>query len=1442
MKTKLILYFFFTFLFSNSISAQVGFGDQNERSCGASDVIKSFLQKNSAFNAIDLQIEERLLEYKKTAQKSSVTQSTIYLPVVVHIIHNNGIENISDARVLAGIQHLNEAYANIGYYNPADGVNTNIQFCMAQRDPNNNPTNGITRNVSAYTNMGGPYYYSDDLNVKDINRWNTSSYINIWLVNSIPGPVAGYAYLPFSHGTNVDGIVQEAAFFGSSYSSDVVIIHEMGHYLGLYHTFEGGCNNSNCLADGDKICDTPPDNSTAFTSCSLPVNSCSTDAQSGFPTDQNDLTQDYMDYGNWDCMTVFTQGQADRMNWIITNVRSSLLSNRSCLPPCPNPVTANFNSSATNISVGTLVNFTNTSVNAVTSKWYIDNVFQTTAANFNFTFNTAGVFHVKLAVAGNNNALCDTSFKETVITVTCPVIANFTASATEALLGSTLNFTNSSSGAVSYNWLVNNVPVSTNTNLAHTFNNPGQYTVTLNAAGSSCTATKTIIVDIFSPCSSTNYFDKTYYNGDYFCKPTDIIELPDSGYVMCGQLFKRNVGEQGFIIRLTKSGNIVWSKLFANTNNTISGGFANVKLLADGNLVVIGKNYRVGNDPTESNGYRSIQIVKMSLGGTVIWEKRYKNDAFHKGSDISFGYRRDNSNIVECADGSLIYAANLKESTVSEGSYKHSVLVGKLDNAGNHLWSKVIIDPIGVTLRSLITEGNHTFLVLKKEGYYNNNASNSPNGSIIMKLNNSDASIVWKNHYRINILLRQLNMQDMVMQNNTLKVYGSFINRVSIISDSLRHFTAFINPADGTMLTNRHTTLHIPSAPSGTSSYLSYAAGAITNSGSFLLTQSPVGNGSVVGALNMQEYDMENNTIFTSKAITYFTGKSIFRTQQISNNDIVILGSMGSVLNTVTGVNIYLYRANRSGTISSNCTTEDLPSHTTTYPIITENYQFGSYNNIVMVNDILSGTIDNGNFSVGSLCAPVTNLSCYNINIYPMPDTICGTADSLVIGARRSSGCSDVVTWNITPSSNGYRVLSDTSIKIKFSAYGNYKIIASLGSCITVADTVNLVVAPAAGSLNIGPDATICNFSIYRINARTGFKSYTWQDGSVDSINTVYSPGKYYVTVKDYCNNVFSDTINFSLAPTPAFDIGPDTTICSVDTLTLTAPAGFSTYTWASNYNINATTGQAVKVWPVKDTVYTVAAVLNNGCSVLDSIKVNVKPAIRIDLGKDTSLCKGDSTYLDAGPGFIGYLWNTGAVSQGIFVKTAGTYFVKATNSNGCTSSDQLIIINIIDTPVNFIGRSIEICSDKKVFIKANGSFYKYLWSTGSNIDSVLITQSGSYWLQVTNSSGCEATEKFTVLGKNCNLAVYFPNSFSPDKNGFNDIFKPGVYGDLEYFHLEIYNSYGQKIFASNDWQKGWDGTFNGSRQNQGAYVWVSIYKLKTAKQETQQGTVLLLR
>jgi len=369
----------------------------------------------------DEKYQNSLLKSKGGSQAAPKSLQTI--PVVVHIIHQSGPENISDAQVQTAIANINAKFA-VSPFNQ-------IQFCLAQRDPNGNATTGITRNSSPLTNE---IMEVDDIALKDINRWSPTCYLNIWVIKEISSlsmgtGVIGYAFLPSAHGLTMDGVVIEAGFFGNNAQTDAVGVHEIGHYLGLYHTFEGGCGNSNCLIDGDQVCDTPPDQTT-FAACNPSANSCSTDADdpssnNPFTTDVADLSDDYMDYSAFSCYNQFTQGQYDRMYYFLTNVRGSLLNCLSCTPPCPTPITATITApaSTTTVLAGSIVNFTATT-NSPSPYWYINpGSVLGTGTSLNYTFAAPGTYWMKFRVPSTNPAFCLDGLDSVKIMVNQPVVS-----------------------------------------------------------------------------------------------------------------------------------------------------------------------------------------------------------------------------------------------------------------------------------------------------------------------------------------------------------------------------------------------------------------------------------------------------------------------------------------------------------------------------------------------------------------------------------------------------------------------------------------------------------------------------------------------------------------------------------------------------------------------------------------------------------------------------------------------------------------------------------------------------------------------------------------------------------------------------------------------------------------------------------------------------------
>jgi gliding motility-associated-like protein len=668
-------------------------GTEGMHYCAGDEMMQSFL-KNAEHQSQQKAIEEQIYRYltNPATLRTRTTSAIVTLPVVVHIIHNGGAENINDAQVLKGIQDLNDAFANRGFYDPNTGVNTEIQFCLAQRDPNNLPTNGITRDVSPLTNMT---METDDIILKNINRWRTTCYINIWLIkeinsNSSGSGVAGYAYLPSAHGSTFDGIVEEARWFGSSPVNSTVTIHEMGHYLGLYHTFNGDCKNDNCLIDGDKICDTPPDQSRG-PGCNPNANSCTTDADDpsvnnpfrpialGGKGDVADMGENYMDYSPFSCYSIFTQGQKDRMNATIQTIRKSLLACKSCETPCPSPVTAKFAPRDQTIGVGSSLTFTNASTNATSYKWRVGTTNYVTT-NITHPFNTIGTFKVVLE-ASNADARCQSAGDSVLIQVVCPVKVDITPLSSTVKPNTIINFTSTTQGATTYEWKVNGTVVGSNPNLNYTFATVGNFNIEFMASNGLCSLSRNAIVVVSnqSPCVS-EYFAKTYAIGQTNVELSLIQNTSDGGIIATGRS-----NTHVLISKLDNKGQVTWARQFIKLNdddvfkNVIStpdggyiatGNFESLlgvyKFKADGNVEwirnldiqnCVGYGLVLTNDggyaiSGRTRGYIDACIIKLTATGTTQWAKLVKK------SQSEYSY-----DLAKAGDGNLVMVCN------SQGTY-----------------------------------------------------------------------------------------------------------------------------------------------------------------------------------------------------------------------------------------------------------------------------------------------------------------------------------------------------------------------------------------------------------------------------------------------------------------------------------------------------------------------------------------------------------------------------------------------------------------------------------------------------------------------------------------------------------------------------------------------------------------------------------------------------
>lgn len=331
------------------------------------------------------------------------------IPVVFHVIHQNGTENISDAQLIDAVRILNEDFnkENPDWPNARaqfqDRVaDVGIRFRLAQRDPDGNCTNGITRTVSPLTFVG-------DYEMTQLIQWPREHYMNVW-VGAAANGAAGYTNYPWvlDWSPESDGIVVQASYLGSigtgSPSRSRVLTHEVGHWLNLMHCW-GNSNDpggeENCFED-DEVDDTPL--TRGWVSCFLNGASCGSEI---------DNVENYMEYAY--CNKMFTTGQGDRM---IAALTSPVADRNELWQPgnlaytgvdqAPELCAADFIATRQQICAGESVQFTDVSYNSVTERTWTfagGEPATSSAATPTITYSVPGTYAVSLTVSDGTTTL-----------------------------------------------------------------------------------------------------------------------------------------------------------------------------------------------------------------------------------------------------------------------------------------------------------------------------------------------------------------------------------------------------------------------------------------------------------------------------------------------------------------------------------------------------------------------------------------------------------------------------------------------------------------------------------------------------------------------------------------------------------------------------------------------------------------------------------------------------------------------------------------------------------------------------------------------------------------------------------------------------------------------------------------------------------------------------
>jgi PKD repeat protein len=362
---------------------------------------------------VQMLAQDLIIQFEENLENDTSTpKATVwYIPIVFHVLHDGGSENISDDQIIDAIEILNRDFKreNIDADNvhpdfqgmPAD---VDIEFRLATKAPNGSCFTGITRTQDALSNDGSDGGDQVDAIVDGNNvfqgQWPPNKYCNVYVCGDIGG-AAGYTFTPSGwSGASMfyNGIFILDTYLGSigtsGTSSSRTLTHEMGHWLNLSHVWGPNNNpgNSESCDDDDGVDDTP--NEIGVTSCNLNESSCGPRAN----------VENYMDYSY--CSKMFTQGQVNRMR----NALNSNTSGRNNLKTNTNLIAtgadgnlylcrADFEADRTSVCAGSVINFTDYSYNTASGwTWSFPGGSPTssTSQNPSVTYNTPGIYEVIL--------------------------------------------------------------------------------------------------------------------------------------------------------------------------------------------------------------------------------------------------------------------------------------------------------------------------------------------------------------------------------------------------------------------------------------------------------------------------------------------------------------------------------------------------------------------------------------------------------------------------------------------------------------------------------------------------------------------------------------------------------------------------------------------------------------------------------------------------------------------------------------------------------------------------------------------------------------------------------------------------------------------------------------------------------------------------------------
>lgn len=992
------------------------------------------------------------------------------------------------------------------------------------------------------------------------------------------------------------------------------------------------------------------------------------------------------------------------------NVQLIVVTSFGCIDTVTQPITVNpipvAGFTYPNVCAGTTVTFNNTTTPpGINYNWNFGNGQTSTGTNPTVIYNTPGTYTVTL-IAVDSSGCGDTITQQ--ITVFPLPTAAFTFSGSGTCQNSTITFTNTSTGGITYNWNFGNGQTSTQQNPVITYNQPGNYDVTLivtNSDGCVDTLMQTIVI-----------------------YPLPVVSAgPDQSVCLGSNATLTAVGNGTYIWSTGATTSTVTVSPTVTTTYTVTITDAYGCTGTDQITITVNNPPTPVTSPDQTICLGQSATLSASGGLTYFWNPTGSNTP----------------TITVTPTTSTTYAVNITDANGCTGTGYINVIVRPLPvlnlqngfvcagsttvlDAGNpgstYLWTPsgqntqtiTISAPgtYGVTVTNAFGCSATDSSVINLGGTITNTLTNvefCQGGSGILDAGNPGNTYLWSN--------------GQTTQTITVTTAGSYS---VVITD--------VNGCSGTVATtvNVHPLPQADFTPND----------ACINQPINFLDISTVNGSTITGWF----WDFGDGNVSQQQNPTH---------QYVNNGThtitLIVTTSTGCTDTMTKSVTVYpLPQANFASDKECEGQIVDFTdmSFTNFGNIISWDWDFGD-GNISTQQNPSHQYLTPGTYTVTLTVTTVggcTDTRPRQLIIYPLPDldftvtnTCAGGSISITNNSTTTNGAINSWLWNFGNTNTSTQHTPPDQV---YTTPGTYTItlIASTshGCTDTLAVPVTIYALPTA---NAGPDQSVCVGASATLTA-SGGGSYLWDNGATTASITV-NPAittNYGVTVTNANGCTDTDSVQVIVKSLPLANAGADQSICTGGSVTLTATGGVS-YTWTPV----GSTSASITVNPSVNTTYTVTVTGANGCTATDAVTVSINPPPPANAGPDQVICNGATVGLN-GTGGVLYQWSNGGTGSTIYVNPASNsnYIVTVTDANGCTNRDT-VNVTVNPTPVVNLAPAF-ICAGNNVVFDAGNAGSTYLWSPGGETtQSITVTQAGTYNVVVTSPNGCQGSGSTTV-------------------------------------------------------------------------------------------------